>query len=220
MQTNRVGGGAAVVGGVLALAGNLLHPRYGDEEDFEIYRKIAVSDRFVVADFILIFALLLVVAGFVALARHSGSGFWAEHGRLMALIGGTIAIAQFGVELYAFKHQSEVFARAIPEDQNASFWATNAIDHVNTAMFDTWTLVLLGLAPILIGVAAVRERRFTLWINVVALVGGAVCAFVGVVNLGLEDQSTLEIPFLVGSLLVTAWIVAAGTTLLRSVEQP
>jgi hypothetical protein len=220
VYTNRVGGGAAVVGGVLALVGNLLHPRFGDEEDFEVYRKIAVSDRFVVADFILLLALLLVVAGLVTLARQAGAGPWAEYGRLVAVIGGTIAIAQFGIEMFAFKHQTEVFARASADDLNGSFWAANALDHVNTAMFDTWTLVLLGLAPILIAIAALLEHRFRLWVNVLALVGGAVCAFVGAVNLGRDDQSTLEIPFLVGSLLVTAWVVAAGADVVRREPQP
>jgi hypothetical protein len=211
----RVGGGAAIVGGVLALAGNLLHPRYGDEEDFEIYRKIAESDRYLVADYILVFALLLLVAGIVAVARACGDGGWATHGRLAAVVGGTIAVAQFGVETFAFKHQAEVFARAQAEDQNGSFWAANTLDHLNSALFDTWTLVFLGIAPILIAVAALLTRRFAPWISVLALVGGIVCAFVGAVNLGLDDQSTLDIAFLVGSLLVTVWAIAVGWVLFR-----
>ena len=35
------------------------------------------------------------------------------------------------------------------------------------------------------------------------------------VNLVREDQSTLNIPFLIGSLLVTVWVIAAGVLLLR-----
>jgi hypothetical protein len=36
-------------------------------------------------------------------------------------------------------------------------------------MFNTWTLVFLGLAPILIAVAAWQARRPAAWINIVAL---------------------------------------------------
>jgi hypothetical protein len=215
VEGKRVGGGAAVAGGVLALVGNLAHPRYGDDEDFEIYRKIAVSDRYVVSDYILIVALILVTGGFVAVARRSGDSPWAEYGRLAALVGGAIAIAEIGLEMFAFKHQTEVFARATPEDLNGSFWAANALDHVNTALFNTWTLVFLGIAPVLIAIAALRARRFPQWVSALALLGGAICAFVGMVNLGRDDQTTLEIPFLIGSLVVTAWIISAGRFLAR-----
>jgi hypothetical protein len=159
VEGKRAGGGAAIAGGLLALAGNLMHPRYGDDEDFEIYRKIAVSDRYLVSDYLLIAALILVIAGFVAVARHSGDS-WAGHGRLAALVGGAIAIAQVGLELFAFKHQTEVFAGARAEDLNGSFWAANAVDHVNTALFNTWTLVFLGIAPVFIAISALRTRRF------------------------------------------------------------
>jgi hypothetical protein len=215
VEGRRVGGGAAIVGGVLALVGNLLHPRYGDEPDFDVYRKIAVSDRYVVSDFLLIAALIIVTAGFVAIARDSGYGSWSGYGRLAALVGGGIAVSQIGLEMFAFKHQTEVFARATPEDLNGSFWAANAIDHVNTALFNTWTLVFLGIAPILIAVAALQSRRASSWVSALALLGGAICALVGIVNLGRDDQTTLEIPFLVGSLLITAWVLASGWFLVR-----
>ena len=215
MDSKRIGGTAAVAGGGLALVGNLLHPRYGDDEDFEIYRKIATSDRYLVADFVLLVALVLVVAGVVSIARHLGPDPLSEHGRLFAVIGGTIAIAQLGLETFALKHQAEVFAGASPEDQNGSFWAANALDHLNNALFSTWTAVFLGLTPVLLGIAALRARVFAVWINVIAVLGGALCVVVGSVNLGRDDQTTLDVPFLIGSLLVTAWVVAAGLTMLR-----
>jgi hypothetical protein len=46
----RVSAIAAVVGAVLALVGNLIHPRGGDDPDFEIYRRFAHSTSLRVAD--------------------------------------------------------------------------------------------------------------------------------------------------------------------------
>ena len=40
----RLGAAAAVVGALLALAGNLLHPRFGDIADVDLYRKIAGAE--------------------------------------------------------------------------------------------------------------------------------------------------------------------------------
>jgi hypothetical protein len=214
MDARRIGGAAAVAGGVLALVGNLLHPRF-DGEDVDIYPRIAASDRYVIADFVLLGALVLLVAAVVSISRQVGPSPLADHGRLFAVIGGTIAIAQLGLEVFALRHQSEIFAGASPDNRPGSFWAANAIDHLNNAMFSTWTAVFLGLTPILLTVAALGARRFSLWTNLSGLSGGAICLVVGSVNLGLDDQSTLDIPFLVGSLLITAWVLSAGFEMLR-----
>src|SRR5437867_788805 len=69
----RAGAVAAVAGAVLGAVGNLLHPRYGDIPDFRIYRKIAASSAWRPADAILVVAVILTVAGFVAVA-HSLEG--------------------------------------------------------------------------------------------------------------------------------------------------
>jgi hypothetical protein len=218
MDARRIGGAAAASGGVLALVGNLVHPSY-DGENVDIYPKIAASDRYLVADFVLLVALVMLVAAIVSIARHIGSNPLADQGRLFAVIGGTIAIAQLGLETFALRHQTEIFAGAPPDDRSGSFWAANAIDHLNMALFDTWTAVFLGLAPILLAVAAFRGRRFSVWTNLSALSGGAICLVVGSVNLGLDNQSTLDIPFLIGSLLITAWVIAAGYEMLRSTQR-
>jgi hypothetical protein len=213
----RVGGGAAVVGAVLALVGNLLHPRY-DAPDADIYRSIAASDRFRVADFILIAALILLVGGTVAVARSMSGGVGgvlSDYGRLAAVVGGTIAIAGFGVETFAFKQQTSIFVGALQPDVNGAFWATEAIDRINTALFDTWTVVFLGVAPLLLGIAMLRTRRYPAWLGVLGTVGGAVCLVVGCINLGRQDQTTTQVPFLVGSLLITAWLLGAGALLFR-----
>ena len=139
----------------------------------------------------------------------------SEYGRLATLVGGTIAIAQFGVETYGLKQQAAVFAGAQATDVQGALWATNAVDRLNTAMFNTWTIVFLGLAPLLLGLAVLRMRRFPNWLGVLGAVGGAVCLVIGCVNLAREDQTSTQTPFLIGSLLVTAWLFCAGALMLR-----
>jgi hypothetical protein len=206
---------------VLALIGNLLHPRY-DGEDIDIYRSIASSDRFRVADFVLLAALLLIVAGLTTFARSlhaSGDALLSEYGRLATLAGGTIAIAQFGVETYGLKQQATVFAGAGDADLLGAFWATNGVDRLNTALFNTWTIVLLGLAPLLLGIAVLRIRRFPKWFGVLGAIGGTMCLVVGCMNLAREDQTSMQTPFLIGSLLVTAWLFCAGASMMRLREE-
>jgi hypothetical protein len=194
-----------------------MHPRY-DGADVDIYRSIAASDRFRVAGFILIAALILLVVGTTAFARslHGGVGaVLGEYGRLATVVGGTIAIAQFGVETYGLKQQAAVFAGADPADLQGAFWATNAVERLNTALFNTRTIVFLGLMPLLLGLAVLLARRYPAWHGALGAVGGAVCLVVGCVNVAREDQTSTQTPFLIGSLLVTAWLLCAGTLMLR-----
>jgi hypothetical protein len=72
--------------------------------------------------------------------------------------------------------------------------ATNAVDQLNSAMFKTWTIILLGLTPLALGVLGLRTHRLARGINAMALSGGSLCLIVGCVNLARQDQSTMEIP--------------------------
>jgi hypothetical protein len=216
----RAAGAAGVAGGVLGIVGNLLHPRYGDLRDVDIYSRIAGSDLYQVADVVIIAALLLTVAAFVAVARASSSGRGATLARLgsdAAIIGGAIAIASISLDMYALKQSAENFANAAAADRVGAFWATNAIDNINTGVFGAWTIVFLGVAPLLIGAAAMASRQRPSWVGPVGALRGALCLVVGFVSLSQRNQTPLQIPFLIGSLLVTAWIIAASAGLWRGV---
>jgi len=214
----RVSAIAAVVGAVLALAGNLIHPR-SDDSDFETYQRFAHSSSLRSADLILIVALILLTVAAVGIARSlEGNDLevFARLGALFGVVGGTIAIAQFGLESYAYRLQAQVFEGARPADLRGAFWATNAVDHVNSGLFMTWTLVFLGIAPFVIGLGMARSTRWPTWIGVLGGLGGAVCAVVAAILFVQTDSGSQDAAFLVGSLLVTAWFFCAGVWLLRS----
>lgn len=217
MTTRRATAVLALTGGVVALVGNLLAPRFNGD-DVQVYRKVADSTRFTVSDVIVLAAVLLVTAAFVGISRPGPRALSVELrslGRLATVAGGTIAVLETGVALYAYRQQAIAFADANSNNAVAAFWATNAIDHVMTAMFSVWTLLLLGLAPLLLGAAQLRDRSVSVLIATLGVVGGLVCAVVGVAELLTDTPSDFDIPFLVGSLLVTLWLLATGVVLWR-----
>ncbi|MDX6285050.1 MAG: hypothetical protein QOG53_535 [Frankiales bacterium] len=214
--TTRSAGAATLAGGVLSIVGNLAHPRYPDDPDIVIYRKIADSTMFAVADVLLIVAIALVIAGLIAVASNLGDDFVERSARLAVVVGGTIAIAQTGIELFGVRQQAKIFVDASSDDRAGAFWSTNALDHASSALFATFTVFLLGVAPLLIGWAMRRSAgRYPMWLAVLGIIGGAVCIVVGFMNLLTSDQGDNEIPFLVGSLLVSVWVVATGALLVR-----
>jgi hypothetical protein len=218
-SASRTTAALAIVGGSLALVGNLIAPRF-NSDDVIVYRQVAASSRFSAAGVIVLGAVILVTAAFAALTRRFQATTMPELanlGRAAALVGGTIAVMQTGFELYAYKQQAAAFAGANSHNVVPAFWAANALDHTSSAMFATWTLVLLGITPILIGVTQVRDARRRA-LGVAALAGGAVCVVVGFGSLLRDDQSVYDVPFLIGSLIVTLWLIASGVALWRSAE--
>jgi hypothetical protein len=216
-SVRRVTAAAAISGGVVALVGNGLAPRFNDDDPV-VYREIAHSTRYTAAGVIVLVAVLLVTAALVGIARSlrgTAANELAHYGRLAAVIGGALAVLQTGVELYGYKQQAQAFAGANPQNVVSAFWATNALDHLSSAMFAVWTLVFLGLAPVLIGAAQLRSRGPDTRIGYAAVLGGAVCTVVGVASLLHSDQSTFDVPFLIGSLLVTFWLIATGVVMWR-----
>jgi len=135
--------------------------RGGDDPDFEVYQRFAHSTSLRIADLILIVAIILLTVAVVGIARSlEGADLevFARLGALFGVVGGTIAIAQFGLESYAYRLQSQVFEGARRPDVRSAFWAANAVDHVNNGLFITWTLVFLGIAPFVIGLGMARSR--------------------------------------------------------------
>ena len=204
-------GTTLVAASVLALAGNLLHPRWSDD-DVTAYGQMARSALMPAADVVLLAAFLLMTVGLVALVDGlRGNSSLKQTGRLAALIGGSIAIIQTCIELYGLHQEARTFA-SIPSGGNnvAPFFATNAIEGISDALFAAWGLILLGIAPILITLALRKAARCPMWLAVVGFVGGALCVGVGIFDLLHDDQGDANIPFLVGSLLVTVWLVGCG----------
>jgi hypothetical protein len=213
--------GTAVIGltaGVVALVGNLLAPRF-DGEDVDVYRELADSTRSQVSNVIVLAAVILATAAFVGFTRVGYGGRHAElryFGRLAATAGGTIAALETGIALFAYRQQAIAFAGADDRNVVSAFWATNAIDHLTGALFAVWTLLLLGLAPLLIAAEQLRERSVSPVVAGLGLVGGLGCAVVGVCLLLTDTPSDLDVPFLVTSLVVTAWIFATSLALWRT----
>src|SRR5687767_13226891 len=127
----RMGGMAAVIGGLLALVGNVLHPRFGDEPDTEVYAKIADSGIWKLDHLILIVGIVLVIAGTVAIARSLDDGSTsalARYGLLAAVLGGAVALVSISLDAFAYRAAAEAFVGATEVDRVGAFWAVNAID--------------------------------------------------------------------------------------------
>ena len=218
----RLGALAAVVGGVLALVGNVLHPRYDpDLTDEEMLRKVADSGIWQVDHLMLVVGLILSILGVVTIARTMRGGVadgLARHGRTAVYVGGSVALVSIGMDAFTTREVAERYVAAGPADQATWLNIALGVGDVGTAVFATWVAVLLGVSSVLLGLAAIQSGRYPAWTGWLAVLGGAGSFVVGMAMLGGADADDMTIPFLVTSLMVTAWIIGAGWHLLRTVE--
>jgi hypothetical protein len=71
----------------------------------------------------------------------------------------------------------------------------------------------------LLGAAQLRNGVFGR-LGFAGLVGGATCFVVGVGELLASDQSTYDVPFAIGSVIVTIWLIAVGVLMWRRSDAP
>ena len=98
---------------LLAVLGNLLHPRYVNTSSVDMYRSIGGSSLVRTSDLVLVVALVGTTAGFIALAQSLSAG--PGPGGVMARYGST---ARRGLcrrpERRHVRHEAEIGHRGIP----------------------------------------------------------------------------------------------------------
>ena len=75
--------------------------------------------------------------------------------------------------------------------------------------------MLLGLTPLLLAAAQPRTRSAPRALAILGRTAATICTAVGIVDLLSQDEGTQDTVFLVGSLLLTGWVITTGHTLTR-----
>ncbi len=215
----RFGGAAAIVGGVLAAAFNLLHsgPRRGNTR---LFLEDLVGSRVWEADQLGIAVSLMVVAvALVAISRVLGAGEaapWAAAAGAVALAGVAVALANVAVDGPAMQEVADRWAAAESGRRESLFAAAEVLRSVDIALFSVWTLVLVGGAPILYGVAILVGGGLSRWLGWLAIAGGALGLVTGAVQMfvGLKPV-TVFVLFPAASTALIAWLVLVGIVFWR-----
>ena len=221
----RVGAGFGLVGALIATVANLLHPRTPEEADTVWFGVIADSSLWNFVHFLIGVAILFVLAGLVALARYvrdsPGSG-WGTITLIFGITGAAVALVHTGVDGFAVKHVAERWAEAGSPNEGAIYELIQAMDAISNGLFNVFNGTLLGIVPVLGGIAALRSGLFPGWVGVVAIIGGAI-------GIALDVYATLGgelTPFVAnavltaGALLATIWAIAINWTMFSAAGEP
>src|ERR671914_2357477 len=105
--TIRIGAWAGIVGSLVAMVGNLLHPATPSGDPEGVAQTIAQSERWVLVHLVIVVGLILMLGALVALSRSiegGVAGALAQLGFVAAVAGVTVGVILVIVDGVAAKH--------------------------------------------------------------------------------------------------------------------
>jgi hypothetical protein len=206
----------------------LLHPTGAEDDHEEIFTKYAASDAWVATHFAEFVLVLVAFAGLLVLCRalRPETPYLAllAAGAIIAS-GATWAVLQ-AVDGVTLKQTVDAWAAASGTEK-----ATRFAD-AETARWIEWGLqsyfrVLLGVAFVLLGAAAVASRLLPSWLGVLLVVGGLLSLAIGIsvgyegLESGFQDPVGIALQliilvFSVGLLVVSRRARQPGTRAART----
>ncbi len=206
----RLGGGAAVVAGVLALVVNLFHPRPDDFSARAELEMVADSGAWLLIHFLAAWSLAFLFVGLVTLGSYIGRRgmTWGHITRAGAVGGTVIAFLAVTIDGMAMKSVAD-----------AGGAGAEAVAEVGLAFFTALIGATFGLTPLLFGLAMLATATFDRWLAWLAVVGGAL----GLVTSSIQylagpSAFVTNVMFSITALLVTVWVIVAGWRLWNGAE--
>jgi hypothetical protein len=217
---SRIGGASAIVGGVLGLVGNLVHPATaGPGDPAETARVVADSSIWVPLHITLLVSFLLMLGGLVAIHDSIPGGLpgaVARFGLMAAIVGTGGGVVLLALDGFAAKHLAEAWASAPAEGRAVALAAFRAEDSINFALLSPLNLVFAGFTFVLFGLAAAWSDVYPRWLGWVAVVGGAGGAASGVVQAYIGEPSAFTKTLgIAAPSIITVWLIAMGVMLVR-----
>src|SRR5215218_1701074 len=215
----RIGSVAGIVGSLLAMVGNLLHPAtpIGDPEG--VARTIAQSERWVLVHLVIVVGLILMLGALVAISRSIEGGLpgaVAQLGSVAAVAGVTVGVVLVIVDGVAAKHLADAWEAAPAEEGAAALRVVLAEEAINFALASLFNILFAGVTFILLGLAVAWSGEYPGWLGWVVVVAGVGSVLVGLVqaytgeSIGFTRIATIIFPT-----IITLWVVGMSVLLWR-----
>jgi uncharacterized protein DUF4386 len=218
-----IGGVSAIVGSLMGMVGNLIHPATPLDDPEGVARVIAESDAWTAIHLVITFGIVLMLGGLVALyqsIRHGMAGALARFGLAAAIVGIAIGVILVMLDGVAAKHLADEWAIASQEERAMALRIVLANETINFALASSFNIVFAGVTFILFGLGVAYSgvyRRSLGWIVVVAGIAsvgaGLIQAFAG------EPTIASQVLTIIGPTVITLWLLAIGVLLVRKAPQ-
>ena len=217
----RIGAVAGIVGSLLAMVGNLLHPATPTGDPEGVAQTIAQSENWVLIHLVIVVGLIIMLGALVPLSRSiegAVAGALAQLGSVAAVAGVTVGVVLVIVDGVAAKHLADAWEAAPPEEAAAALRVVVAEEAINFALAALFNILFAGVTFILLGLAVAWSGEYPGWLGWVVVVAG-----VGSVPVGLVQAYTGEsigftrIATIIFPTIITLWVVVMSVLLWRKV---
>ena len=216
----RIGSVAGIVGALLAMVGNLVHPATPTDDPQGVARTIADSQLWVADHLAIVVGLILMLAALVAIAdpiRDGLPGALARLGSVAAVAGITVGLVLVTLDGLAAKQLAEAWATAPPEEQAAALRLVLAEETINFALAALFNILFAGVTFILYGLAVAWSRVYPRWLGWVVVVAGIGSVAAGLVQAYAGESTTVtRVLTIVLPTVITLWLAGMSTLLLKA----
>lgn len=204
-----------LIGGVAAIAVNVLHPRPPERTD-ELLRLVASMPHWTTIHYVAAFAAASIVAGFAVLVRtlsHSTARALGECGKYVTTLGAAAFVVAITIDGYGYPRFARLWMDAAEGDKPAVLWAATAVHAVDAALFPVWAGMFLGLGIVLVAAALWRSGEYSRGLAVLGIIGGAM-GFIYAMSVAFSVAVPLPL-WPLGPAITGVWISALGAIVLR-----
>jgi hypothetical protein len=218
-QVFRIGGIAAVVGAILGLIGNLIHPVTPMDDPEGVASVIATSGGWVVIHMAIVIGIMLMLGGLLAV-RHSIRGGIAEvlarFGLVAGIAGVTVGLILVTLDGVAAPQLAQEWAAASSDQKATALALVHLQETLNFALASLFNLLFAGATFILFGLAVALSGAYPRWLGSVVVAAGVLSIPAGLIQaLTGEPSDTSRILTIIGPTVITLWLLAMGILLIR-----
>lgn len=223
-QRQKLSASLLLTGGLLALVGNALHPHAPDGDPAATIAALAADATWPWIHLAIMGGILLIIGGLVLFARGLVGSLAEPLARLATtalLIGGAVVTVSTSVDGFGMKALAVAAQTAPATETTAALRTAIAVDTMDFGIWSLGMLILFGAGFGCFALALAASRLLPLWYAALAAAGALLSALAAVLQIaeGGETQAA-ETLFLVGSMLLTAWVLILGLRLWRGLPVP
>jgi hypothetical protein len=216
----RIGAVAGIIGSLLAMVGNLLHPATPTGNPEGVARTIAQSERWVLlVHLVIVVGLILMLGALVAISRSIEGGVpgaLARLGSVAAVAGVTVGMILVIVDGVAAKHLAAAWEVAPSDQAAAALRVVVAEEAINFALAALFNILFAGVTFILLGLAVASSGEYPGWLGWVVVVAGVGSVPVGLVQAYMgESIGFTRIATIIFPTIITLWVVVMSVLLWR-----
>ena len=200
-----------VVGGLLALAANVIHPDLPIDVR-EAHALIASRADWRATHLAIILAALMLAYGFTGLAlacARPGSTGIERLAQLSIIVGAGVVAVSIGIDGFAEKALSDLWANAPAAHKVQYLIAATPIQLIHVGLFYVWAGIFWGLGFVLYGWAILDSHRFPAWFGWSAFVSGVLVCVVTAAQY-LSPRDSVEITLRLLLFVEILWTLALG----------